>query len=127
MEARIATVSQEIEQLKQEVARVEDFKNKAQVLEKKIGVIKDLQARRVGPAKMLDDLAAIINDQRKIWLSKVTEGGGKLVLEGGAMEHENISDFQLALERRSKFFSNVILGLVRTVERGGATPISSGS
>ena len=121
MDTRIATVRQEIAQLKQDVVRVEDFKTKADVLEKKIAVITKLQEQRTGPAHLLDDLAVILNEQKKVWLTKLAEGGGKLTLEGGAMEHENISDFQLALERRSKYFSAPTLGAVRTTDKGGGT------
>jgi type IV pilus assembly protein PilN len=119
MDTRITTVQQEIAQLKQDVVRVEDFKKKAEVLEKKIGVITRLQQRRTGPAHLLDDMATILNEQKKVWITRLTEGDGKLTLEGGAMEHENISDFQLALERRSKYFSAPTLGSVKTSGAGG--------
>ena len=44
--------------------------------------------------------------------------GGTLTLEGGAMEHENISDFQLALERRAGRFRNTRLEYVRGAKSG---------
>ena len=122
MQTRISTVQQEITQLKQDVVRVEDFKKKAEILEKKIAVITKLQQQRTGPAHLLDDLSTILNEQKKVWIVKLVEGGGKLTLEGGAMEHENISDFQLALERRSKYFSAPTLGSVKTsAPSAGAT------
>ncbi len=117
--ARIAKVNQEISQLKQDVVRIEDFKKNSETLEKKIAVIENLQLRRTGPAQMLDDLATILTDQRKVWLTRLAEGGGKLTLEGAAMEHENISDFQLALQRRSKFFQAATLGTVHATTNGG--------
>ncbi|MBI5508414.1 MAG: PilN domain-containing protein [Deltaproteobacteria bacterium] len=119
MDTRIATVSQEIAQLRQDVVRVEDFKKKAEVLEKKIGVITRLQSQRTGPAHLLDDLAVILTEQHKVWLTRLVEGGGALVLEGGAMEHENISDFQLALEKRSKFITAPALGTVKSNDSHG--------
>ena len=123
MQARITTVQQEIAQLKQDVVRVEDFKKKAEILEQKIAVITKLQQERTGPAHLLDDLATILAEQKKVWLTKLTEGGGKLTLEGAAMEHESISDFQLALERRSKYFSAPVLGSVRSTDKGGGVPV----
>ena len=123
MESRLAAVQQEIAQLKQDVVRVEDFKKKAEILEKKIGVIKNLYTQRTGPAHLLDDLSTILNEQHKVWLVKIVEGGGRLSLEGVAMEHENISDFQLALERRSKYFASPVLGGVKAVDRGGGVMV----
>lgn len=118
MQGRVNEVRGEIKQLKQDVVKVEDFKKKAETLENKIQVIHDLQTKRIGPAKLLDELATILNEEPKVWLTKFEEGDeGKLVLEGGAMEHENISDFQLALDRHSTYLKNLKLVLV-VVERG---------
>ena len=112
LQTRITTVKKEIHQLKQDVVRVEEFKNKANTLEKKIKVIRDLRNKRIGPARMLDEIAEIMTEQEKVWLTKLVEKEGTLTLEGGAMEHENISDFQLALERRAKLVSGVQLTVV---------------
>lgn len=116
---RIKTVAKEIEQLKQDVVRVEDFKKKAEVLSAKLKAIETLKAKKVGPAKMLDDLAKILTDEKKVWLTRLSESAGFLTLEGAAMEHENISDFQLAMEKRSKFFSDVTLAFVQSTKEGG--------
>jgi type IV pilus assembly protein PilN len=95
---KIAIVKKEIAQLKQDVVKVEDFKKKAAALESKIKAIRGLQTRRIGPAKMLDDLATIMTEERKVWLTELTDSDGNMTLKGAAMEEENISDFQLALE-----------------------------
>jgi type IV pilus assembly protein PilN len=119
LKTKIATVTKEIEQLKQDVVRVEEFKQKASTLEKKIKVIRDLQNKRIGPARMLDEIAEIMTEQEKVWLTKLSEKGGSLTLEGGAMEHENISDFQLALERRAKLITEVHLKMVTSANAKG--------
>lgn len=119
MNERIQSVNQEIARLKQDVVRVEEFKQKNQTLESKIKVIEDLQKSRIGPAKLMDDVATILNTQEKVWLKKFTEADGSLVMEGSAMEHENISEFQLALERDSKLIKDVKLVNVTTVPGKG--------
>ena len=116
---RIAKVNAEIKRLKQDVVRAEDFKNKTETVNSKIKVITGLEKMRVGPARLLDDLSTIITDEEKVWLTKLSEVNGHLTLEGGAMEHENISTFQLALERRSKLISRVNLSLVKAVDKDG--------
>ena len=111
---RIAKVTQEIESLKQSAIKVEKFKAKAKTLENKINIIKSLQNRRIGPAHMLDDLATILTDQPKIWLTSLDESAGSLSLRGGAMDHENVAEFQTSLGTRSKFFEGCELNVVRT-------------
>jgi type IV pilus assembly protein PilN len=119
LDTKIAQVKAEIARLSQDVVRVEEFKKQAATLESKIVVIRGLQSKRINPAHLLDDLATIVNEQEKVWLTKVVETQGKITLEGGAMEHENISDFQLALERQSKLISNVRLSSVKSASVDG--------
>ena len=111
---RILAIKNDIKQIEKTVTRVEDFKKKTAILEQKLAVIDNLKRQKVGPAKMLDDLATILTKQRKVWLTAITEKEGKITLEGGAMDHENISEFQLALEQQSKFFKAITLTLVKT-------------
>lgn len=119
LNGRIATAEAEVAALKKDVVRVEEFKKKAATLEQKLAVIDKLKKQKTGPAHMLDDLATILTDEPKVWLTKITEQNGTMTLEGEAMEHSNISDFQLALQRRSKFFRDVKLELVETKGRDG--------
>jgi type IV pilus assembly protein PilN len=117
LQMRITRVTQEINQLKMDVDRVKDFKKSVEVLEKKKKAINGLYKKRFGPAMLLDDLATILTNEPKVWLISMTESGGNLKLEGGAIEHENISDFQLALERQSKFFQKVKLEVVQSASK----------
>ena len=124
LEGRISTVQAEVETLKKDVVRVEEFKKKTATLEQKLAVIETLKKQKVGPARMLDDLATIITDDPKLWLTKMHEDNGVMTLEGEAMEHSNISDFQLALTRRSKFFRDVKLELVESKAREGVSTLA---
>lgn len=119
LNGRIATAEAEVAALKKDVVRVEEFKKKAATLEQKLAVIEKLKKQKTGPAHMLDDIATILTDEPKVWLTKIAENNGVMTLEGEAMEHSNISDFQLALQRRSKFFRDVRLELVETKARDG--------
>lgn len=121
LEERVADVKGQIADLKRDVVRIEQFKSQMKVLEQKIDVIKQLESQRVGPARMLDDLAGILTEQKKVWLTQMEEKGGVLTIEGGAMEHENVSDFQLALQRRSTLFRNIKLQLVTQAKEGSVT------
>jgi len=119
MQERVDKITAEMEFVKKDVAKVQDFKAKAELLERKLKVIDELKKKKVGPAKMLDDIAAILTDERKVWLTSLTEKEGVLTLEGGAMEEQNISEFQMALGKRSKLFSEIKLGVVAAQKKGG--------
>lgn len=109
---RLTDLGVELTALEKAVAQVDEFKLKAGVLERKLEVIEVLKRKKIGPAKMLSDLADIFTRQRKIWLTSFEEKNGLLILKGGAMEQENISEFQLAMELQTKFFSKITLTLV---------------
>lgn len=121
IEERVEALRREMESVKKDVKRVEEFKKKTELLERKLKVIDELKKKKVGPAKMLDELARVLTEQRKVWLTKVEEKDGVLVLEGGAMEEENISEFQIALGRRSKIFSEIKLSLMSAQKKGAVS------
>jgi len=112
-------VKTEISKLGEDAERVEEFKEKTETLERKKLIIERLKRQKVGPAKMLSDLAVILTQVKRVWLTAVLEKDGKLILEGGAMQHEDISEFQLGLEQRSNFFTDVELGNVVNAEESG--------
>ncbi len=119
MRERIEGVRGQLQRLSSDVTRVKDFKTKTELLERKLRVIDELELRKVGPARMLDDLATILTDERKVWLTRLEEKDGLLILEGGAMEEENVSAFQIALGKRSRLFTEIKLTLVSAQKKAG--------
>lgn len=120
-QANLDGLHADIARVEKVVAKVEEFKKRAATLERKLEVIEQLKRQKVGPAKMLADLATILTKQHKVWLTRIEEKDGAMTLRGGAMEQENISEFQLALESQSKFFSGITLTLVSSAKQGDAT------
>jgi type IV pilus assembly protein PilN len=120
--ARVEGAKRALEAVAKDVTRVEEIKKKAEVLERKVTVVAQLKTKKTGPAKMLDELATILTEQKKVWLTKLDEKDGVLLLEGGAMEHENVSAFQVALTKQSKLFKNVKLLLVSANAKSAAAP-----
>lgn len=110
----IKKMKREITQLSKEAKRVEEFEAKARILEEKQGIIEKLKRQKQGPAKALHDLATLLTELDKVWLTSITEKTGKIQFVGGAMDHEDISEFQLGLEKRSKYFTQVQLKVVET-------------
>ena len=105
MNARLAEANRDIKKLLQDVSKVQDFQGQQKNVEQKLQVIQQLQAKKVGPARMLDELANILtNESKRVWLISLEEKGGLLVLRGSAMEAEDISEFQIALSRAEYFY-----------------------
>jgi type IV pilus assembly protein PilN len=107
-----AALNQDLTGLQQKVTQIEAFKSEAALLEKKLATIDKLARSRSGPARVLDALAQVINDVPKVWLTRFAEKDGVLVLEGGAMDQEDVSAFHLGLAKQPELFTNVKLTLV---------------
>lgn len=118
LQLRLNRVTGELQQLKMDVDRVEDFKKSVELLERKNQAISALYRKRFGPARMLDDLATIMTTEDKVWLTELVEKDGQITLTGGALGNENVSEFQLALERRSELFKEVRLSGVKGAKSG---------
>jgi type IV pilus assembly protein PilN len=112
--SRISKMDQEIQNLSEEATRVEEFEAKAKILEDKQGIIEKLKRQKQGPAKALHDLATLLTELDKVWLTSITENEQAIQFEGGAMDHEDISEFQIGLEKRSKYFTKIQLKVVET-------------
>jgi type IV pilus assembly protein PilN len=106
----------ELGELEKKVTQIEDFKTQASLLEKKLTIIDTLAKARLGPAKMLDALADVLQAQPRIWLTNFVEKDGKLTLEGGAMDQQDVSSFQMSLAQRTAFFRDLKLNLVKQGE-----------
>ncbi len=104
---RIAKTQSEIKRIEQDIVKVDEFKKKKRELENKLTVIDDLKAKKTGPVKLLDELAA--NVPKKVWLQSFDEKNGVMILEGGAGDNDDLSDFLAYLTKRSHFFSKVAL------------------
>ena len=114
LRSKSTLIDSDIAKLSEEVKQVESLQRNEKKVTQKLQVINKLLAAKVGPARMLDEIATIMtNESKRVWLTKLAQTGDELALSGGAMDHEDISEFQLALERRDTFL-NVRLKRVTT-------------
>lgn len=107
-----------INQLQSVIAEVESYKRKRRDLEAKINTIKDLNAKRSGPVKLMEEFGFVL--PRKAWITTFREVGKQLTLEGSAMDGPTVADFIDNL-RSSKFFYNVQLIQVQQTSHNGRT------
>jgi type IV pilus assembly protein PilN len=115
----VAATKIEIKKLTAEAGEIEKFKQQKQELEKKLDVIKDLNAKKTGPVEILDELSTIIPE--KAWITSMSNKGDSMVLEGQAMDNTTIATFMKQLQG-SKHFDNVTL--VLSQQEGGRQKFS---
>ena len=88
------TITREIAKLKK------DTKD----LNVKLIVIENLEKQRVGPVLLLAEIARAVPLDR-LWLNSVLETGGRLTLQGTAMDNHTVALFMTQLEKASYIHS----------------------
>jgi len=96
----------ELKKLEATMNEVKKFQAEQQEIEQKLAIIGQIEAARMGPVKIMDELATRI--PQRVWLTKIVEKGGTLEIEGRSIDAEVVADFVVALEE-SPMLSNVDL------------------
>ena len=89
------TTQAEIDKLQKVIGDVQSFKKDKAEIERKLGVIHQLEANRGGPVHLLDELASRLPE--KIWLTSLHQEGGVLTLEGLSIDNETIATYMTRL------------------------------
>ena len=105
-QSRVTQMQRDIDQFKPQLEQVAAFRKKKAQLEKKIGVIDELDRARSGPVRVMSELAA--RTPKRLWLITVSTKGGKIRLEGESMDNELVAVFLRGLGD-SKYFTDVDL------------------
>jgi type IV pilus assembly protein PilN len=105
----MSRLQQEIDQLNAEVAKlnqqareVRDLDRRRVDLKAKLKVIEDLKKRRVGPARMLDDLSTATPE--KLWLVDFTDAASQATITGMALDNQTIAEFMRQLQGSVYFY-----------------------
>lgn len=101
------TLAAQEAQLRKTVKEVDDLKKEEEELQAKLKIIADLENRRTGPVRVLDEISRRIPNNRA-WLVSLTKDKDKLTLKGVAMDNETIALFMSSLET-SAYMQNVEL------------------
>jgi type IV pilus assembly protein PilN len=112
----IEYVQKELKELEKKVGEVERYKEAKKELETKLQIIDQLQKGKMLVLHLLDGLGETIPE--KMWLEELGFKGGKLSLEGYAVDNETIAAFMKQLER-TKSFRTVELVLTEKKEVEG--------
>jgi len=101
-EEKVKRTRSEIAQLDRIIGEVKNIKAEQAAVRDKLAVLDKLRAGRQGPVRMMDELATII--PKRVWLRRMDEKAGSVVLDGSAGTIEDVSEFLSAL-KRAQFFT----------------------
>lgn len=113
---RISQMERDIDQYKPQLEQVAAFRKKKKALEKKIGVIEELDLARSGPVRLLSELAA--RTPKRLWLTSLTTEGGTIVMSGKSLDNELVALFLRGLGE-SPYFTDVDLDKTEMRDSGG--------
>lgn len=100
---RVEQMQSDIDQLAPQVAWVKEFREKKAELEQKLRVIDGLEAARIGPVRILDELA--IHTPDRLWLKTLESRGRELRLSGESIDNDLVAAFMRALGSSPNFES----------------------
>jgi type IV pilus assembly protein PilN len=86
----------ELKKLEATLKEVKKFQTEQEEIEQKLAIIAQIEAARMGPVRIMDELASRI--PQRVWLTKMTEKSGVLELEGRSIDAEVVADFAAVLE-----------------------------
>lgn len=113
IQADTAQLQKDLDAAKADVLRVDEMEKIKAELQRKLDVIADLRAQRVGPVHVLDDLT--VATPERLTLTSVVEKGGAVEIEGYSVSNEIISQFLRGLEA-SDYFEQVYLKDIEQVK-----------
>jgi len=123
-QARLASANRELKHLALELAAIQGpyadvtrLEQQKQELRDKLRVIAQLEAKKVGPVRVLEDLSSSTPD--KLWLTEFADTGGQLKLSGLGVDEQTVADFLRRLGT-VPFFRNVDLDETTQVDQDGA-------
>jgi type IV pilus assembly protein PilN len=101
-------LNKELAGYEKELQEIKDLEKRIEQIKSKLAVIKDLEKGKTGPVLLLSDIADAVPKDR-LWLTSLTESGGKLSLSGTAMDNETVSVFMKNLEKTQQIVAPPVL------------------
>ncbi len=102
----ISSAEQELAQLKEKIGKIKELEKLKAEVTKKLDVLNRLRRDKTGPVNRLLTLSKTVPD--KLWLTRYSESGSNVTINGIAFSEELIADFMRSIEQ-SPDFQNVEL------------------
>jgi type IV pilus assembly protein PilN len=113
---QVEVMKQQIDAFKPQLAQVEQYRAKKADIERKLGVIHDLDRERSGPVHVLDELSS--HTPERLWLTSLEAVPSGVTLQGMSLDTEVVATFMKSLED-SPYFQNVELRSTELSEQKG--------
>jgi len=101
---KVDSLNASIKQTKTELAKynkinneIAQIKKKLNNLKKKMAVMKTLEANRFEPTRLLDIMTQVVVPKR-MWFTRLESKGGKVNINGIALDNKTVADFMVRLE-----------------------------
>jgi len=120
LEHQIDTLNKEIQQYNVQVKEVHDIDRVKKEVETKLRIIDDLNRKRIGPSRVLDDLSLATPDN--LWLIDFTENNAQATITGMALDNETIARFMRQLQDSPYFYTVDLVETSRTSPDGRGSP-----
>lgn len=121
LSGRIDHLNKEISETRAQVTKykkitdeIAEIKKKLSVLDRKIEVIKSLEADSKAPVENLNSLYHLIVEKR-MWYTKIEEKNKKFRVNGIALDNHSVADYMTRIEKSDRF-QNVRLSSVKQHE-----------
>ena len=123
-QARLVGAQRELRRLSQELAAIQSpyqdvtrLEEQKRELREKLRVIGELEAKKIGPVRILADVSGATPD--KLWLTEFHDQGGTLRLTGLGVDEQTVADFLRQLASVS-FLKSIDLDETSQVDQEGA-------
>ena len=114
LNSRITTTTAELEKYEKTNREIDEIKKKLDILNKKMGVIRQLEANRYEPVSLMETLTQTIIEKR-MWFTQMETKPEAVTINGIAMDDKTVADFMVRLEGCG-LFSAVNLKTLKQVE-----------
>lgn len=126
VEAETKKVEAKIAELKTIIGDLDQIKKQRDDLQSKLNIINDLNAKRTGPVKAMQDLSMAIpyspaeRLKKKMWIESLVESGetGDFKMGGFAFDNETIAQFMNGLNGMNTY-CNVVFQDSKRIEKKG--------
>lgn len=125
LDTQIDQLHKEIQQYNTQVKEVHELERLKREVSTKLRIIQDLNRKRVGPSRVLDDLSAATPDN--LWLIDFGESNGHATVTGLALDNETIAKFMRQLQDSPYFHAVDLVETSRTnpqAAASGEAPVS---
>ena len=117
----VAVAQKEVEELKQVIKEVEEYKLKKADLERKIDVINALKANQRGPVQIMDQVSRALPEL--LWLTNLDVSASTINLRGTAYNMSAVANFIDNLDKVPEFAEPILNDATQKSARGARSEI----